>query len=87
MIDSAKEGLCSTFVEYIDGVRHYLETEADKESEPLQQIRLHFTDFVRHLIRNTPGAVPEQKPKIFAHYGPCKTVSWCFHIKGVVPDM
>lgn len=55
VIDVRTESLHSTFVEYIEGARIFLETEADKESQMLQEIRLHFTEFIRHLIRNTAG--------------------------------
>ena len=54
-MDQASGSLCATFVEYIDGARMFLESEADKDSAALQEIRLHFSDFIRHLIRTIPG--------------------------------
>ena len=47
--------LSKPFVEYIDGVRIYLEGESNGDLPILQDIRLHFSKFVRHLICNTPG--------------------------------
>ena len=43
------------FVEYIDGARLYLEGESDRDLPTLQDIRLHYSRFVRYLISNTPG--------------------------------
>lgn len=47
--------LTKPFVEYIDGARIYLEGESDRDLPTLQDIRLHFSRFVKHLICNTPG--------------------------------
>ena len=55
IMDQSSGSLCATFVEYIDGARMFLESEADKDSAALQEIRLHFSDFIRHLIRTIPG--------------------------------
>ena len=42
------------FIEYIDGVRGFLETETDKDQQlsiPIvKEIRIHFLGFIRHLI-------------------------------------
>ena len=51
------EGLSPVFCEYIDGARQYLESDMDKEPLMLYDIRLHFTEFIRHLIRMTPGSL------------------------------
>ncbi|XP_053400043.1 protein furry-like isoform X2 [Mercenaria mercenaria] len=53
--------LTKPFVEYIDGARIYLEGESDRDLPTLQDIRLHFSKFVRHLICNTPV---EYKPSL-----------------------
>ncbi|KAL4229825.1 hypothetical protein ACF0H5_010217 [Mactra antiquata] len=53
--------LTKPFVEYIDGARIYLEGESDRDLPTLQDIRLHFSKFVKHLICNTPG---EYKPTL-----------------------
>ena len=55
VIDKDERCLSKTFVEYIDGVRIYLEGESNGDLPILQDIRLHFSKFVRHLICNTPG--------------------------------
>ena len=47
--------LTSMFVDYIDGARQYLEGENDRDIPILQEIRLHFSNFLYHLIKNTPG--------------------------------
>ena len=43
------------FVDYIDGARQYLEGENDRDLPILQEIRLHFSGFIQHLIHNTPS--------------------------------
>jgi hypothetical protein len=43
------------FVDYIDGARQYLEGENDRDLPILQEIRLHFSNFLQHLINNTPS--------------------------------
>ena len=54
VIEKGKNSLNKTFVEYIDGARQYLESESDKDLPILQDIRLHFSRFIRQLISNTP---------------------------------
>ncbi|XP_025086109.1 protein furry homolog isoform X4 [Pomacea canaliculata] len=53
-IDTDSGQLSSMFVDYIDGARQYLEGENDRDLPILQEIRLHFSCFVQHLIDNTP---------------------------------
>ncbi|XP_033097375.1 protein furry homolog [Anneissia japonica] len=48
------QSLNSIFVEYIDGMRLFLESEGDKDSPTLQEIRLHFSGFIHKLIRSMP---------------------------------
>ena len=55
VIEQNTNALCMTFVEYIEGARLFLENEGEKEVPILQEIRLHFAEFCRHLIRNTPS--------------------------------
>lgn len=43
-----------TFVEYIDGARLYLEAEIDKENTSIRDVKTHFCDFIRKLIKNFP---------------------------------
>ncbi|XP_071950730.1 protein furry homolog-like isoform X2 [Antedon mediterranea] len=48
------QSLNTIFVEYIDGMRMFLEGEGDKDSPTLQEIRLHFSGFIHKLIRSMP---------------------------------
>ena len=54
VIDENTESLNPIFIEYIDGVRGFLETETDKDQQlsiPIvKEIRIHFLGFIRHLI-------------------------------------
>ncbi|KAK0052998.1 protein furry [Biomphalaria pfeifferi] len=54
IIDMETGSLTSMFVDYIDGARQYLEGENDRDLPILQEIRLHFSGFIQHLICNTP---------------------------------
>ena len=49
--------LSSTFVEYIEGARMFLENEGEKDLPVLQEIRLNYSEFIRNLIRNTQGKI------------------------------
>lgn len=55
LIDPRTESLSQSFLEYIEGAKLYLETEVDKDLNNLKEIRLHFSEFIHHLIRGTPG--------------------------------
>ena len=55
VLDAQTESLSSAFVEYIDGARQYLESDVDKDPQILLDIRFHFTQFIKHLIRSMPG--------------------------------
>ncbi|RWS23768.1 protein furry-like protein, partial [Leptotrombidium deliense] len=46
--------LSNTLVEYIDGMRLYLESENDKDAPSVMDMKLHFSGFVSKLIRNFP---------------------------------
>lgn len=41
-----------TFVEYMDGARLYLETETDKDNISIREVKIHFCDFIRKMIKN-----------------------------------
>lgn len=41
-----------TFVEYMDGARLYLETETDKDNASIREVKIHFCDFIRIMIKN-----------------------------------
>ena len=46
------QALHSIFVDYIEGMRLFLESEGDKDSPTLQEIRLHYAGFIHRLIRS-----------------------------------
>jgi hypothetical protein len=41
-----------TFVEYMEGARLYLEAETDKENTSMREVKTHFCDFIRKMIKN-----------------------------------
>lgn len=41
-----------TFVEYIEGARLYLETETDKDNASIREVKIHFCDFIRIMIKS-----------------------------------
>lgn len=41
-----------TFVEYMDGARMYLELENDKDNTSIREVKIHFCDFIRIMIKN-----------------------------------
>ncbi|XP_029647107.1 protein furry isoform X5 [Octopus sinensis] len=53
-IDTDNNSLSSTFLDYIEGTRLYLEGENEKDLPNLKEIRLHFSGFIQQLIWNTP---------------------------------
>lgn len=53
-LDREADGLNSTFVEYIDGMRLHLENENDKENASIQEMRTRFCGFLTHLIKSFP---------------------------------
>jgi hypothetical protein len=41
-----------TFVDYMDGARLYLEAEIDKDNTSMREVKVHFCDFIRIMIKN-----------------------------------
>lgn len=41
-----------TFVEYMEGARLYLEAETDKDNASIREVKIHFCDFIRKMIKN-----------------------------------
>lgn len=41
-----------TFVDYMDGARLYLEAEVDKDNISMREVKVHFCDFIRIMIKN-----------------------------------
>ncbi|XP_024946755.1 protein furry isoform X2 [Cephus cinctus] len=52
VLDRETQSLHPTFIEYIDGARLYLENETDKEAPAIRDIKLHFCNFIRKMIKS-----------------------------------
>ncbi|XP_044014462.1 protein furry isoform X2 [Aphidius gifuensis] len=52
VLDRETQSLHPTFVEYIDGARIYLENENDKDAPSVRDIKLHFCNFIRKMIKS-----------------------------------
>lgn len=52
VIERDTMSLHPTFVEYMDGARLYLEMDTDKENASLRDVKIHFCDFIRKMIKN-----------------------------------
>ncbi|XP_046735470.1 protein furry [Diprion similis] len=52
VLDRETQSLHPTFVEYMDGARVYLELETDKEAPAVRDIKLHFCNFIRKMIKS-----------------------------------
>lgn len=52
VIERETMSLHPTFVEYIEGARLYLETETDKENTSIREVKKHFCDFIRIMIKS-----------------------------------
>lgn len=46
--------LSPTFVEYIEGAMQYLITETDKDNVSIREVKIHFCNFIRKMIKNFP---------------------------------
>lgn len=52
VIDRDTMSLHSTFVEYIEGARLYLETETEKDNASIREVKTHFCNFIRIMIKS-----------------------------------
>lgn len=52
VIERETMSLHPTFVEYMDGARMYLELEVDKDNTSIREVKIHFCDFIRIMIKN-----------------------------------
>ncbi|XP_055323770.1 protein furry isoform X11 [Sitodiplosis mosellana] len=52
VIERDTMSLHPTFVEYMDGARLYLEMETDKDNISIREVKIHFCDFIRKMIKN-----------------------------------
>lgn len=48
------QSLHPTFIEFIDGARLFLEGESEKDVQAVQDIKLHFCNFVQKMIKSFP---------------------------------
>ena len=54
VVHGAQRTLIPVMVEYLDGMRAYLQSEKLSDLPHVQEIRLHFSGFLRHLVRHLP---------------------------------
>ncbi|KAL5290083.1 FRY family protein [Megaselia abdita] len=52
VVDRDSMTLHPTFVEYIDGARLYLESEIEKDNASTREVKIHFCNFIRKMIKN-----------------------------------
>lgn len=52
ILDRENFALHPSFVEYMEGARLYLEAETDKDNASMKEVKTHFCDFIRKLIKN-----------------------------------
>lgn len=52
VLDRENFSLHPSFVEYMEGARLYLEAETDKDNASMKEVKTHFCDFIRKLIKN-----------------------------------
>lgn len=52
VLERESMSLHPTFVEYMDGARLYLELETDKDNVSIREVKIHFCDFIRIMIKN-----------------------------------
>lgn len=50
-----------TFVDYMDGARLYLEAEIDKDNVSMREVKVHFCDFIRIMIKNFSRKLKRRK--------------------------
>jgi len=54
VIDDNTDSLAPIFIDYIDGVRQFLELESDKDVPIFKEIKIHFLGFIRQLVGSFP---------------------------------
>lgn len=52
VLDRDSLTLHHTFVEYIEGARLYLESEIEKDNANSREVKIHFCNFIRKMIKN-----------------------------------
>lgn len=52
VVDRDSMSLHPTFVEYIEGARLYLESELEKDNASIREVKIHFCNFIRKMIKN-----------------------------------
>lgn len=71
MVDSSSGNFCSSLIEFIDGARQFLESEMDRDSSTVQEMKLHLSEFIRHLIRNIPSKLLAGASEAVIIYSAC----------------
>lgn len=64
-----------TFVEYMDGARLYLETETDKDNISIREVKIHFCDFIRKMIKNFSCELINIKRNPYVHVSKLQAIS------------
>lgn len=70
VLERDNSSLHSTFVEYIEGARLYLELENDKDNASIREVKVHFCDFIRLMIKNFSCKSSHQSSVDLYHKGP-----------------
>lgn len=52
VIERETMSLHPIYIEYIEGARLYLETETDKDNTSIREVKKHFCDFIRIMIKS-----------------------------------
>lgn len=52
MLERDTMSLHPTFVEYIEGAIQYLLAETDKDNTSIREVKAHFCNFIRKMIKN-----------------------------------
>lgn len=55
VIERDTMSLHPTFVEYIEGARLYLETETEKDNASIREVKAHFCNFIRVMVKSFPS--------------------------------
>ena len=66
-LDRESHSLNGALLEYVDLTRQLLESENDKDSDTLRDIRCHFSALVANIIQNVPGQLYSQTHSMRLH--------------------
>lgn len=54
VLDRESQSLHPSFIEFIEGSRLFLECESEKDVQAVHEVKLHFGNFIRKMIKNFP---------------------------------